>query len=412
MSVALRPLSLKRGKSKPISAYRMVVENLVSRLTRSISAGRVTFVLEDGSEITSDSGNPGPAAVIKLHSLKGIRRLVSSGYVGLSEGYMAGDWSTPSLRDIFDFGTANMKQLDENLSGGAVARLANALSHFQRRNNKSGSRRNISDHYDLGNDFFSKWLDKSMTYSSALFKDSETESLAQAQENKYRRIVERLGLKSHHHVVEIGCGWGGFAEFAAKETGAKVTGLTISQEQQAFATSRMEKSGLSDQVDIRLQDYRDLNGEFDHAVSIEMLEAVGEKYWPGYFETIARNLKDGGKAMIQVIIVPDERFQQYKRSVDFIQKYIFPGGMLMCPGRMKSHGADAGLTLEETHTFGPDYSRTLDLWRETFDLQWPSILPLGFDDRFKRMWDYYLEYTSAGFRAGSINVGQFLLQKV
>ena len=412
MSVALRPVSLKRGKSKPISAYRMVAEKLVMRLTRSISVGSVTFVLEDETEIPSDSGNPGPAAVIKVHSLKGIRRLISSGYVGLAEGYMAGDWSTPSLRDIFDFGTANMKQLDENLSGGAVARFANAMSHFHRRNNKSGSRRNIADHYDLGNDFFGKWLDKTMTYSSALFKDTETESLAQAQENKFRRIVERLGLTSDQHVVEIGCGWGGFAEFAAKETGAKVTGITISREQQAFATARMKKNGLSDQVDIRLQDYRDLNGKFDHAVSIEMLEAVGESYWPSYFQTISRNLKRGGKAMIQVIVVPDDRFAQYKQSVDFIQKYIFPGGMLLSPGHMKSQSAGAGLALEEAHTFGSDYSRTLDLWRETFDLQWPSILPLGFDERFKRMWDYYLEYTSAGFRAGSINVGQFLLKKV
>jgi cyclopropane-fatty-acyl-phospholipid synthase len=390
---------------------KSITERLLRKLTAGLVSGGITFILFDGQKIEIESGHLGPKPTIELKSMKAIQRLVSSGYVGLAEGYIHGDWSTPSLSELFDFGAANIAPLDKRLTGNAFVQAANKMVKYVRRNNRSGSRKNISEHYDLGNDFFAEWLDPSMTYSSGIYTEGAREDLAMAQENKYRRIVEVLGIKSHHRVLEIGCGWGGFAEFAARETGAKITGITISQEQYDFAVARINNAGLQDQVNIVLQDYRDLQGQYDRIVSIEMLEAVGEEYWPTYFKTVSNCLTLNGEAMIQVITVPDHLFEGYKNSVDFIQRYIFPGGMLPCPVKMATHAADGGLQIADAFMFGRSYSTTLDAWQIAFQKHWPKITKFNFNQRFRRIWEYYLNYTSAGFRAGTIDVGQYHLKK-
>ncbi len=412
MTAAARQEFTIEGPFKWSSTKDIVLLGVIKKLVRGIVSGRVIFELSDGRAIICDSGNPGPNATIRLQNRKAIQRIAENGYIGLAEGYLAEDWSTPSLAEVFDFGVANMDQLDRDLISTWVGRIVNSTRHFLNRNTKRGSRRNIAQHYDLGNEFFSKWLDPSMTYSAADFLDAENIPLFVAQENKYRRIVDRLGVKAGDHILEIGCGWGGFAEFAATQAGAKVTAVTISKEQHHFAQSRIEGGGLAGQVSVELKDYRDIVGTYDHVVSIEMLEAVGEAYWPDYFETLSRCLRSGAGAVVQVITVPDSKFDYYRRNVDFIQKYIFPGGMLPCPGAMSDVANTAGLTVEDVHMFGSDYARTLDLWRDAFEEKWPVIKAMGFDDYFKRMWEYYLQYTAAGFRSGATDVGQFLFRKL
>jgi cyclopropane-fatty-acyl-phospholipid synthase len=262
----------------------------------------------------------------------------------------------------------------------------------------------------LGNDFYETWLDPSMTYSSGLF-ETDTVPLEQAQDAKYRRIVDRLGIKPHHRVLEIGCGWGGFAEFAARETGARITAVTISREQHAYAVDRIARAGLQNRVEIKLMDYRALSGQYDRVVSIEMLEAVGEAYWPDYFRVLNRSLVPDGSAMVQVITVPDDRFAYYRSESDFIQRHIFPGGMLLSPAEMARHSGAAGLGVEDAFYFGRSYGVTLDRWYDRFNERWADIEKMGFDERFRRLWTYYLTYTAAGFFEGTIDVGQFLLTK-
>jgi len=348
--------------------------------------------------------------VMQFATYSGIFRLSYGGYMGLGEGYLAGDWATPSLRTVFQFGIANQDSLKKSLSGKAPARALRKVLKFVRRNSRSGSRRNIAYHYDLGNEFYRLWLDPTMTYSSGLY-DVPDATLEDAQIAKYRRIVERLDIQPHHRVLEIGCGWGGFAEFAARETGAEVTAITISEQQHGYAVERMARAGLQDKVDIRLLDYRELTEQYDRVVSIEMLEAVGEAYWPDYFRIIQQSLTEDGQAMIQVITVPDARFDGYRRKSDFIQRHIFPGGMLLSPGEMNRQSGSAGLTVDEAFYFGGSYGETLDRWHDRFIECWPKIEAQGFDDRFRRLWSYYLNYTAAGFHGGTIDVGQFLLTK-
>ena len=414
MSLALRQLSLKLPQlpfAKGFPLNRLAGERFLRRLTGTVASGRITFILGDRYQVVCKGRGEGPEAVLHLHSFNAIRRLLAGGYMGLAEGYMAGDWTTLSLKELFDFGAANVGSLDESLPGSFPVRLMNAAFRGIRRNSRRGSRRNISEHYDLGNDFFAQWLDPSMTYSSALFSDKGNETLMEAQFNKYRRIIRELGIERHHRVLEIGCGWGGFAEFAARNTGAHVTAVTISPEQHGYAFRRIRDSGLEDRVEIMLKDYRDIDGRFDRVVSIEMLEAVGEAYWPTYFSVLAERLQSRGSAMVQVITVPDDCFESYRREVDFIQRYIFPGGLLLCPSKVEEHASAAGLSIVDTHMFGQSYARTLAAWYETFAARWQEIEPLGFDERFKRMWEYYLSYTAAGFRAGVTNLGQFRLIK-
>src|SRR4051812_44019765 len=297
--------------------------NVLSRL----AAGRLTLIMPDRSVYSLDSKTgTGPHAIIKVNRWRAVRRFMTDGDIGFVEAYMDGDWESPELADVIELAALNTKSLNTRSLQGLFTQLRNRLGHLLNANTRSGSRRNIAAHYDLGNDFYKQWLDPTMTYSSALFI-KPGQSLPEGQIEKYRRIARLLDLKPEHHVLEIGFGWGGFAEFAVKEFGCRITGLTLSKEQHRFASERLQKQGLADKVDFRMQDYRDVDGTFDRIASIEMFEAVGEPHWPRYFDMVRERLARGGAAALQIITIAEERFEEYSRNPDFIQRYIFPGGM-------------------------------------------------------------------------------------
>ena len=379
-------------------------------MARNWMSGSLAFVTPAGGELRLVGEKPGPSARILIHDFHFMRRVLGSGDIGFAEGYMAGEWDTPNLSALLEVLTLNMDRLQRMLKSNPAARAVNRVRHALRANTRAGARRNIHAHYDLGNAFYSRWLDASMTYSSALYP-SPDEPLAAAQANKYRALAEGMALKPEHHVLEIGCGWGGFAEFAAREVGATVTGVTISREQHDFARRRMFEQGLAERADIRLVDYRDVQGQFDRVASIEMFEAVGERYWPAYFDKIAGVLKSGGRAGLQIITIRDELFEHYRRRPDFIQKYIFPGGMLPSETRLKAETDRAGLDWRAIRRFPQDYASTLAAWSERFEAAWDDIRTLGFDERFRRLWRFYLSYCEAGFRAERTNVIQLSLAK-
>jgi cyclopropane-fatty-acyl-phospholipid synthase len=288
--------------------------------------------------------------------------------------------------------------------------MVERLRHILNGNSRRQARKNIAYHYDLGNDFYRLWLDDTMTYSSALFRSGQ-ESLEAAQTAKYASMVDRIGAQPGDHVLEIGCGWGGFAEYAAGQRGLKVTGLTISQAQHDYAVDRIERAGLSDRVEIKLQDYRDEKGRYDGIASIEMFEAVGEKYWPVYFDTVRERLKPGKRATLQIITLQDKRFEVYRKGVDFIQKYIFPGGMLPSPTALKAEVRKAGLAIVGSFEFGESYSQTLRRWHDTFNARWDEVAGLGFDQRFRRMWNFYLTSCAGSFHHGNCDVTQITVER-
>jgi len=368
--------------------------------------GSLQFNLPDGRSVLFDHGNSGPHAIVDVHDFSFAKRALAGGDIGFAESYMDGDWSTPDLTSVLEFFSANFEAAGKLAVGGSVVKFFNNIRHFFNRNSKTGARRNIMAHYDLGNEFYESWLDSSMTYSSALF-DRPNLSLQQAQTVKYQNIADRIGAGPDSHLLEIGCGWGGFAEYAAKVRGSKVTCLTISQAQREYALKRIQKNGLSDLVEIRLEDYRDHKGIYDGVASIEMFEAVGESYWPSYFAKVRECLKDGARAALQIITIDDDLFKRYRKRADFIQHYIFPGGMLPSESALKTSFSQAGLRYEGVQYFGLDYARTLKLWAQRFEDAWDHIQTLGFDERFHRLWRFYLSYCEAGFRNGRINVGQF-----
>ncbi|WP_300396144.1 cyclopropane-fatty-acyl-phospholipid synthase family protein [Henriciella sp.] len=372
--------------------------------------GSLRFDLPDGCSILFDHGKPGPAAVVEVHSFDFAKKALAGGDIGFAESYMDGDWSTPDLTAVLEFFSENFEAAGKLAVGGSLVKIANNVRHFFNRNSKAGARRNIMAHYDLGNEFYESWLDETMTYSSALF-DRPNLSLEQAQTAKYSHIADEIGAGPDSEVLEIGCGWGGFAEYAAKVRGSKVTCLTISEAQRDYALKRMHKGGLSDRVEIRLEDYRDHKGQYDGIASIEMFEAVGEAYWPSYFDKIRECLKDSAKAALQIITIDDDLFKRYRKRADFIQRYIFPGGMLPSETALKSSFAEAGLRYDGVHYFGQDYARTLKIWADSFESAWEHIQTLNFDERFRRLWRFYLSYCEAGFRNGRINVGQFQVSK-
>jgi len=378
-------------------------------IASGISRGELAVHFPDGRVFRASGREAGPSAAIHIHSGRLVARLVAGGAMGLAESYIAGEWSSPDLPSFLEFAMLNEP---EGGAAMALARLKAAgdrLWHLRRANTRSGSRRNIAAHYDLGNDFYAAWLDRSMTYSAALFAEPGM-SLQAAQEAKYARIAEALELKAGESVLEIGCGWGGFAEHAAR-LGCHVTGLTLSQRQAEFARERLARAGLSERSDIRLEDYRDAGGRYDRIVSIEMFEAVGEAHWPDYFAVLDRRLKAGGRALVQTITLDDARFQRYRRRADFIQRYIFPGGMLPSRAVFEAKAREAGFFLADAFFFGHDYAETLMRWEKAFLAHWPEIEKLGFDARFRRLWRYYLNYCATGFRSGRVDVGQFLLER-
>ena len=368
--------------------------------------GRLSIRMPDGSTVLIEGRAEGPEATLILHNWNLAHRALTGGTIGVAESYIDGDWESPDVTAFLELFLVNV-EVGDTLAGGArgIARVVELIRHWLRSNSRAQARKNISAHYDLGNEFYSKWLDETMTYSSALYADGAND-LAGAQTAKYRALVQAAGLKAGDHVLEIGCGWGGFAEYAASEIGCRVTGLTISREQLAFARERIEKAGLSDRVDLRFQDYRDETGRYDGVVSIEMFEAVGEKYWPTYFSKVRECLKPGGRAGLQIITIKPEAYQTYRANPDFIQRYVFPGGMLPTENHLKSLGETAGLEMVGHRAFGPDYGRTLAEWRQRFWNAWEEIQPMGFDLRFKRLWEFYMYYCEAGFRSGHINVRQ------
>jgi cyclopropane-fatty-acyl-phospholipid synthase len=382
----------------------------VFQLAKSIKRGRLDFVLPDGRTFRAEAPNPGPVAALHIHNTDTFTRLIREGDLGFCDAYLEGWWDSPDLQAFLDFLHSDNDDLYEGFPGMFLVRAYERLRHWMNANTKKQAKKNISYHYDLGNDFYGLWLDDTMTYSSALFKTGQ-ESLEQAQTQKYESMVDQMGARPGDHILEIGCGWGGFAEYAAKERGLRVTGLTISKEQLKFARERIEKAGLSEMVDLKLQDYRDETNQYDGIASIEMFEAVGEKYWPVYFNKVRDCLKPGRNATLQIITIQEKRFETYRKGVDFIQKYIFPGGMLPSPSALREEVSKAGLQVQHSIEFGDSYSQTLRRWYDTFNDKWDQVESMGFDERFKRMWNFYLTSCAGSFQGGNCDVTQITIKR-
>ncbi len=402
---ATAPTSVQLPAQTPAAA------RTVFKLLQRLRHGSLTVQLPDGSVQTLGDGQ-GLHATIHLHNWNVCNAALKSGDIGFAESYIAGDWTTPHLDDLMRLFLANRQALEDVIHGSWAGRLLYRLRHLLHRNTRSNSRKNIHAHYDLGNAFYRLWLDGTMNYSSALFEGRLEQPMADAQHAKVRRALRMAGVQPGDRVLEIGCGWGALAEKGTVEFGAHVTGVTLSTEQLAWAQQRLADLGQSNQVDLRLQDYRDIADQpFDAICSIEMVEAVGREYWPTYFGRIAQLLKPGGRACIQSIVIQDRLFDRYIRSTDFIQQYIFPGGCLPCPREFRREAEAAGLQVVDEFAFGADYAETCRRWREDFLARRDEVLALGFDERFLRIWEFYLAYCEAGFAAGDIDVVQYTLAK-
>ncbi len=402
---SLSPSSVRASRVR-LSLTRRFLE----RLARQVEHGQLLIHTPGGEVIHREGPHPGPSAVLVLHRWQAIRQLLTGGDIGFAESYMAGDWSTPDLTALIELAARNHESMYGSLNGLSVARWANRVRHALRRNSRAGSRRNIPAHYDLGNEFYAAWLDVGMSYSSALYTHP-AQGLEEAQVAKQTMVIDALGLSGGESVLEIGCGWGGLAARLAREHGCGVVGLTLSPAQLRYATDRLEDRGGPGTVERRLQDYRDSAGQYDRIVSIEMLEAVGRDYWAEYFATIHDRLRPGGRAVLQVILMAEDRYVAYERGADFIQRHIFPGGMLPSDSVFRAHVGAAGLVLEDVRCFGDSYARTLAEWNRRFQQAWPGLQRLGFDTAFKRKWEYYFAYCQAGFRAGAIDVGLYRIRR-
>jgi len=403
-------MSAAETQSSEVSAGTSWQERLLTRILKNIEFGSIKITTPRNKILEFTGSKEGPNADIQLKSWRVLIRTIWGGHTYFFESFRRGEWETSDLYALLLFGELNETSVDKVMKSTIWRRLIEQVLHKLNQNSRKGSKRNIAAHYDLGNSFYQLWLDKSMTYSSALF-EGQTTCLSEAQRQKYLRIANNIELKDGDKLLEIGCGWGGFAEIAAKEYGCQVTGLTLSKEQASSCKKRLKDSGIERKVDIRLEDYRDVKGLYDKIVSIEMLEAVGEKFWRRYFESIRDRLAPGGKAAIQTITIKDDCFESYKKNPDFIQQFIFPGGMLPTPSAIKHNVEAVGLKLTDTFYFGKSYIKTLHLWDQEFKREWSRIEELGFDTNFKNTWTYYLNYCAAGFQSGRINVGQFLIQK-
>jgi cyclopropane-fatty-acyl-phospholipid synthase len=375
---------------------------LLRRALRRLHAGCLTIDTPDGDRLEILGPRPGPHAHLHMHSWRVVWRMVLRGDIGVAESYIADEWSTPDLGALLKFALQNASMLPQLPLPSVGSKLRHALN----RNTRRGSRRNIAAHYDLGNDFYSHWLDAGMNYSSGLFS-SPDDPLEQAQRAKAGRVAALLDLSGGENILEIGCGWGALAEYLIERHLCRVTGITLSARQLEYAQKRLCDRGLLGSSDLRLQDYRDVQGEFDRIVSIEMLEAVGAAYWPTYFKQVRDRLRPGGIAVVQVITIDEARYDAYRRRPDFIQQYIFPGGMLPTVEIVQREAESTGLELVECEMFGADYALTLAEWQRRFEQAWPAIEQLGFDRRFKRMWGYYLSYCQAGFEEGAVSVGLY-----
>jgi cyclopropane-fatty-acyl-phospholipid synthase len=375
-----------------------------------LAVGSIDVLLPNGEVRLLGGRGAGPSASVQLKNWRPVTQLWASGSVGGFQTWAKGDWSSPDLVSFFEVFMLNRRTLGNAGRAHGVSRLAKLAQNLLRRNSRAGAKRNIAAHYDLGNDFYAAWLDPTMTYSSALFKGDRDEPLELAQRSKVRALLDRLGLKPGDHLLEIGCGWGGLCEIAARDYGVRVTALTLSVAQKDYCEARVKTAGLSENVTIKLCDYRDETGNYDAIASVEMVEAVGQAYWPAFLDCIVRCLKPGARAAIQLISIDDAIFEGYSKNADFIQTYVFPGGMLISEDRFSKLAAARNLGWEHRHGFGQDYAETLRRWRMTFDAALDAgRLPGGFDKRFVDLWRYYLMYCEGGFRGGGIDVAQITL---
>ena len=390
--------------------FRKKLELFFSVLSQS-KYGSI-LVYYKNKEIFKHSGNlAGPRAEISIKNKKCLDDFFIKGDLGWAESYIEENWDNKNLTDLLEWGAKNFHEFSKFIRGKWYIILHLRLKHFFNRNTKNGSQKNISFHYDLGNNFYKTWLDKSMTYSSAIFKESK-DDLYKAQINKYKNLSKLIDVKSSDKILEIGCGWGGFSEFLAKSYKAKITAITISERQYESVKENIFKKKLNEYINVQLTDYRDVRGKFDKIVSIEMFEAVGEKYWKDYFKILRDNLKNNGSIGLQTITIDERFFNKYRKFPDFIQTYIFPGGMLPSIQEMNKVLGSTGLKVDSQFMFGDHYAKTLEYWRGSFDRSWDNIKNMGFNNTFKRMWNYYLSYCQGGFQSGNINVGQFLIKKI
>ncbi len=409
------PSSLERSQSVLPGARAVLPKaapasaKIILKVLAQLRHGALLLTLPDGTCLHYGDHSFPASLVLKNWNL--FAATLRSGDIGFAETYIAGDWTTPDLTSLIELLIRNRPALETLVYGSWIGGLVYRIKHWLNRNNKSGSRKNIHAHYDIGNDFYRLWLDPSMTYSSALFPAENRQDLQAAQLGKYRRILSQLQVQAGQTVLEIGCGWGGFAELAARESSVRVHGLTLSEQQLNYAQKRMLDAGLSEHVELRLCDYRDSHGQYDAIASIEMFEAVGEQYWASYFATLARNLKPQGRACIQTIVIHDDLFERYRTGTDFIQQYIFPGGMLPSPGRFRSLAQQYGFAVEDEFCFGIDYADTLVAWRQAFHAKLDQVRAQGYDQRFIHTWEFYLCYCEAAFRAGNTDVMHFTLLK-
>ena len=397
--------------SYSLTASAPAAANVVFRLLGNLKHGILEVQMPDGSSARFGHAVPGDSrASIRLHNWAVCSAVLKSGDIGFAESHIAGDWSTPDLTALLTLFIANRDEIESAIYGSWWGSLLARAKHLFNRNSRRGSKKNIHAHYDLGNEFYRLWLDSTMNYSGAWFKGDRSGDLVEAQWAKVRRALTECGVKPGDRVLEIGCGWGALAECAAREFGATVSGVTLSSEQLDWAHQRLTDAKLP--ADLRYQDYRDIDdGPFDAVASIEMFEAVGREYWPSFFATLKSQLKPGAKACIQSITIRDDLFERYVKSTDFIQQYIFPGGLLPSPTAFRTAAAQAGLRVVNELDFGLDYAETLRRWRDSFLNAAPAIGKLGFGKRFMRIWEFYLCYCEAAFAAGNTSVMQFTLQR-
>jgi len=399
--------------SNALPASAPATARAVFRLLKNLHHGALDVQLPDGSMMHFGHANDGdPRAALRMLNWNVCSATMRSGDIGFAETYIAGDWSSPDPTALIKLMLANSADVESLVYGTWWGALVYRVKHWLNRNSRSGSKKNIHAHYDLGNAFYRLWLDETMNYSSAWFNGNLSQPMPQAQKAKVRRALEQARVQRGDRVLEIGCGWGALAEMATVEMGAHLTGVTLSTEQLAFAQERMQRLGTTDRSDLRLQDYRDItDAPFDAICSIEMVEAVGREYWPTYFATVARLLKPGGHACVQSIVIDDALFERYVESTDFIQQYIFPGGCLPCPSAFRRQAQAAGLEVVEELAFGNDYAETLRRWREAFLARRAEVLQSGFDERFIHIWEFYLAYCEAAFDENNIDVVQYTLRK-
>tara|TARA_B100001115_G_scaffold166897_1_gene145500 strand:+ start:40 stop:1218 length:1179 start_codon:yes stop_codon:yes gene_type:complete len=386
----------------------IVSDRIVFSILKDIKVGYLKLINYDGKNYNFGNIQDSLKANIKIKNKNFTFNLIKSGSVGLAESYMKGDFETDDLSNLIEITARNIKQIHK-FSGLLDLSFINYLKNIFIKNTKNRSKTNISKHYDLGNEFFSLWLDKTLTYSSAIF-DEKNKDLSDAQNNKYQKLIDLIKPGTGDKVLEIGCGWGGFAEYLGKKYDVKLDCITISKKQFEYTKARIHRCGLNEKVNIEIKDYRDLKDKYNSIASIEMIEAVGQNYLEGYFKTIKNNLSSNGSAAIQAITIDDSLFDRYKYKQDFIQKYIFPGGFLPNKGSIDRYVSNNGLTIKSYESYADHYSNTLAIWRDEFNKKWELIKKQGFDLTFKRMWEFYLSYCEAGFKSKNIDLIQFSIQ--